>query len=427
MDTMKLDKQEKTEGMLASYRILDLTDEKGLMCGQLLGSLGADVIKVERPGGDLARNIGPFFHDIPSPEKSLFWFAFNTNKRGITLNIEAVDGREIFGKLVGGANVVIESFPPGYMDKMGLGYSELEKINRGIIMTSITPFGQTGPYKNLKASDLVCWAIGGALFTCGSFGRPPVRVSHVPQSFLVASTDAAWGTMMALYWRRISGEGQHVDVSIQESVERVALSSHVVWRSTGSSFQQRGSNYSVLPVRPEAPRTMWSCKDGYVACHIFAGEMGANLNPPIIEWMSSEGQADEYLTGIDWAKFEWDNITKEELERIEGYYERFFKTKTRAELLEGAKQRRAMVQPVYGATNLLEHPQLEARGYWQELEHPELGITIRYPGGFCRPSDTVCKAWRRAPLIGEHNLEVYHQELGFSKEELTILKQGGII
>src|SRR3990170_4141548 len=128
---------QKTEGMLRPYRVLDLTDEKGLLCGKILGDLGADVIKIERPGGDVARSVGPFYHDELHPEKSLYWFALNTSKRGITLNIETVDGQEIFKKLVKTADFVIESFQPGYLDKLSLGYSMLEKLNPGIILVSI--------------------------------------------------------------------------------------------------------------------------------------------------------------------------------------------------------------------------------------------------------------------------------------------------
>ena len=129
----------------------------------MLGDLGADVIKIEKPGGDPARNIGPFYHGEADPEKSLFWFAYNTSKRGITLDIETADGQEIFKRLVGTADFVIESFPPGYMDKLGLGYSTLEKINPGMIMISISQFGQTGPYKDYKAPDIVAWATGGVM------------------------------------------------------------------------------------------------------------------------------------------------------------------------------------------------------------------------------------------------------------------------
>jgi len=138
--------QEKIEYMLSPYRVLDLTDEKGFLCGKILGDLGADVIKIERPGGDLARKIGPFYRDVPDPEKSLYWFAYNNNKRGITLNIEAADGCELFKRLVKTADIVIESFAPGYMDDLGLGYSTLSQITDGkTVMTSITPFGQKGP------------------------------------------------------------------------------------------------------------------------------------------------------------------------------------------------------------------------------------------------------------------------------------------
>jgi len=164
--------RDKEEGMLSPYRVLDLTDTNGLLCGKLLGDLGADVIKIERPGGDAARNLGPFYHDEADPEKSLFWFAFNTSKRGITLDIETAEGQETLKSLVKGADFVIESFPPGYLDRLGLGYSALEKINPRIILVSITPFGQTGPYKDYKAPDIVAFAMGGYMYPFGDPDRP---------------------------------------------------------------------------------------------------------------------------------------------------------------------------------------------------------------------------------------------------------------
>ncbi|GAJ12047.1 unnamed protein product, partial [marine sediment metagenome] len=212
--------EEKTEGALSPCRVLDITDEKGLYCGKLLGDLGADVIKIERPGGDPARRIGPFYHDEPDPERSLFWFALNTSKRGITLDIESADGQEILKKLVKSADFVIESFPPGYLDKLGLSYSALEKLNPGIIMVSITPFGQTGPYKDYKAPDIVAWAMGGQTYLYGDPDRPPVRISHHSHAYLHAAAEAAVGAMMALYHREMTGEGQQVDISIQESAAR---------------------------------------------------------------------------------------------------------------------------------------------------------------------------------------------------------------
>ncbi len=208
-------------GMLEPYRVLDLTGERGYLCGKLLGDLGADVIKIEKPGGDPGRNLGPFYKDIPDPEKSLYWFAFNANKRGITLNIETAQGQEIFKRLVGTADFVVESFAPGYMDSLGLGYSELSRINPRIIMTSITPFGQSGPYKDYKSSDIVDAAMGGILYPCGDPDRPPVQFAP-PQSYYNAGVEAAIGTLMAHTYRQTSGQGQHVDVSIQASQERRA-------------------------------------------------------------------------------------------------------------------------------------------------------------------------------------------------------------
>jgi len=181
---------QKEGGLLSPYRVLDLTDEKGLLCGKLLADLGADVIKVEKPGGDQARNIGPFYHDIVSPETSLFWFAYNTNKRSITLDFETRDGRGIFEKLVKTADFVVESFPPDYLAGLGLDYGSLAKINPRIIVASITAFGHTGPYARYKGSDIVVFAMGMLMSQTGDRDRPPLQVSF-PQSFLNASGDAA--------------------------------------------------------------------------------------------------------------------------------------------------------------------------------------------------------------------------------------------
>ncbi|MCP4683980.1 MAG: CoA transferase, partial [bacterium] len=183
------------------FRVLDLTDEKGHLCGKILGDFGADVIKIERPGGDPARNRGPFYKDIADPEKSLLWFAFNTSKKGITLDIASNDGQDIFKRLVKTADLVIESFEPGYLDRLGLGYADLEKIKPDIILTSITPFGQTGPHAHYKATDLVGVATGGLARILGDLGRAPVRMSCEPQAYCQAGVHGAVGSMVAIYHR----------------------------------------------------------------------------------------------------------------------------------------------------------------------------------------------------------------------------------
>ena len=432
--------EEKTERMLSPYRVLDLTDLKGLLVGKLLGDLGADVIKIERPGGDLARNIGPFYKDDPDPEKSLFWWAYNTSKRGITLDIESADGQEIFAKLVKTADFVFESYPPGYMDRIGLGYSDLEKINPGIIMVSLSPFGQTGPYKNYKDSGVVAAAIGGMMDQFDDTDRPPIWIGHHPQTSLLGSMEAASGAVLALYHRGITGEGQHVDVSIHETVSRGA--SAYRRRSASSQppaekekgdkkesdnpFTRKGRSGGGTFVNPTMVRRIWPCKDGYVILLWWAGPNAKRWNMPLVEWMDSEGMAG-YLKEVDWDAFDWRYVTWEQADKMEEPTLAFFAKHTKAELLEGALKFKAMVYPVSTCEDTVQNPQLEARGFWQELTHPELDVSVTYPGEFGMFSEAPAVVSRRPPLIGEHNREIYGQELGLSPEQLLVLKQSGVI
>jgi len=416
--------KQKFEAMLGPYRVLDLTDEKGLLCGKILGDLGADVIKAEKPGGDPARRIGPFYHDEVDPEKSLFWWAYNTNKRGITIDIETPGGRELFKRLVKTADLVIESFPPGRMDSLGLGYTVLEQINPGIILVSITPFGQTGPYRDYKASDIVAWAMGGIMYVNGDADRPPVRVSHHSQAFLHAGGEAASGAMMALYHREITGEGQHVDVSIQEAVVPPTYMLLGGWDMMRVN-QQRGTRATSIGLDI---RLLWPCKDGYVLWFYWGGPpYNQRYIPPFIRWLDSEGMADDFLKGFDWSTFEWANVSQEVLDRIQIPPARFFSNHTKAQLLEGARERGIVLYPVSTTEDLLGNPQLAAREFWVPLAHPELGITVTYPGAFARISEAPAAVFRRAPLIGEHNRHVYEQELGLSRQEMMTMKRAGVI
>jgi len=396
--------------MLSPYRVLDLTDEKGLLCGKLLGDLGADVIKIEPPGGDPARNIGPFYHDEVDPEKSLFWWAFNTSKRGITLDIEKADGQETFKKLVKTADFVIESFSPGYMDRLGLGYSALEKINPGIILVSITPFGQTGPYKDYKASDIVVWAMGGNMYAFGDPDRPPIRISHHSQSYLHAAAEASVGAMVALQYRERLGQGQHVDVSIQDSVAQVASWLTSWWDMLGVN-QQRGQSHGNIHVT-----LFWPCKDGHVMWINWGGPISKRWGLPLIDWMDEEGMADEFIRNFNWETLDFSTATQELVNRLEEPMCKFFLAHTKAELFEGALKRRVMLYPVSTPKDIVESIQLSVRGFWVDLEHPELGTHITYPGAFAKASETPPRLCCRAPLIGEHNQEVYGKELLESRQ-----------
>ncbi len=414
--------KEKEEGMLSPYRILDLTDEKGLMCGKVMGDLGADVIKIERPGGDFTRNIGPFYHDEPDPEKSLFWFSFNANKRGLTLDIETADGQDIFKKLVKSADIIVESFPPGHMDKIGLGYSVLEKINPGLSLISITPFGQTGPYRDYKISDVVAWALGGYMYSVGDDDRAPVRIGLYCQSYLHAGGQAAQAAMMALYYREMTGEGQFVDVSIRDSITRCTPERITMYWDFNKRVVRRGGGGRMLSIR-----RIWPCKDGYVYAIYWGGRFASRWNSPLVRWMESEGLATDFIKNLDWDSFNMMDITQEVKNNIEELTLKLFRKFTMAEILEGALKHNAQVYPFATTADIANNPQLASRDFWVEVDHPELGTSITYPGPFAQNTELPPRIFRRAPLIGEHNEEIYEKELGISKEKILILKQAKVI
>lgn len=416
------------DALLSPYRVLDLTDDKGFLCGRILADLGAEVIKVEKVGGDPSRNIGPFYHDIPDPEKSLYWFCYNLNKRGITLNIESADGKEIFKRLVKTADFVIESSPPGYMNSLGLGYEHLEKINPRIILTSITPFGQTGPYNHYKASDIVCMGMGVVMYLSGDPDRPPVRVS-APQAYLHAGADAAAASMIAHYHRQRTGEGQWVDVSAQESIICTTMNA-VPWWDVEKRLEKRVGTHRGGLTTGAPQLQIWPCKDGYISFALWASftKVGGVSNRAIVEWMESEGMSTDYLNSIDWDIWDITQQTKETWEMTEAPILKFFQTKTKAELHREALKRRMVIMPVMTPSDLVNNEQLKYRDFWVEVDHPELGGKLLYPGAFAKVTGAdPLKVRRRAPLIGEHNREVYQDELGLSTEEMMILKQSGVI
>ena len=410
--------------MVLPYRVLDLCDGKGIFCGKILGDLGCDVIKVEKPGGGPSLDLGPFDHESPDPPKSLFWLAYNTNKRSVTLNIENTDGKEIFKRLVQKADVVLESFPPGYMAGLGLGYEELSKVNPSLVMTSITPFGQSGPYRDFKASDLTLWCLGGMAYVSGDPDRAPVRVSS-PQSYLHGAAAAAAATLIALYHRELTGETQWIDVSIQEAVVHTLMNVVQFWDVCGIVLKRSGAFRTGLSTAANQ-RLIWRCRDGYVNFPIYATAGGAQSNAKLVRWMESEGIRDEYLSSIQWEEFDLSTASQEQFDRVEGSIGRFFKSHTMDELYQGAIERGIMLYPVYGAKEIREDPQLMARGFWSNVDQPELGEVSFFPG-----SPFVFSGERqsidRAPRIGEHNEEIYCAELGISEEELVTLKEAGVI
>ena len=409
--------------MLDSYRVLDLTDDKGALCGKILAEMGADVVKVEPPGGDIARNVGPFYRDMPEAEMSLNWFAFNQSKRGVTLNIETEDGRDIFKKMTKKADFVIESFKPGYLKKLGLDYKALNKVNPRIIMTSVTAYGQTGPYSKFNSPDLVTMAMSGYTYICGYPDRPPVRFSS-DQSYYQSSMQAAVGTLIAHYHRVLSGEGQHVDVSAQEAmIWTLCYAPHDWYLLKSLEHTRAGPLWKRFGV---TYRLIWPCKDGYVCYRLLMAQPGAEVMNDLIASMNAEGFGLD-MKDIDWTTLSFIDLSQDDIEHWEDEVGKYFMNHTKSELHEEAVRQKKVIQPVNNAKDLLESPQLNARDFWVRIEHPEIGESITYPGPYFKSTETAWRKGFRAPYIGEHNEDIYIDELGFTKDELITLKRENVI
>jgi crotonobetainyl-CoA:carnitine CoA-transferase CaiB-like acyl-CoA transferase len=398
-----------------------LTGEEGVFCTKVLAALGADVIKIEPPGGDLSRRIGPFYHDEPDTEKSLHWFTYNLNKRSITLNIECSTGQDIFKQLVKTADFLVESFRPGYLESLGLSYGDLSKINPKLIYTSITPFGSTGPYSQFKGSNLINSAMSGYMYLCGDEDRPPVQVS-TPVVDIQTSLEAAAATLIAFWHRQQSGEGQHVDVSAQQSMTAQLLPPSLLWKSHGKIATRSRAGY----VEPQRPQNfgIFECKDGPILCAttISGGRQ------PLRDWLASEGMAGD-LFDRKWDPVFIDGapVNIEQKRYINDLFQAFAIKFTREELMFQAQKRKIQVSKVSSVRDVIEDPHLKERGYFVEIEHPELGDTILYSGAPFKSDEMSWQYRRRAPFIGEHNGEIYQDELKLSKEEMAALKQGGVI
>ena len=417
---------DKKDGLLAPFRVLDLTDELGFLCGKILGDLGADVIKIERPGGDPSRRLGPFYKDQRDPEKSLTWFGFNNNKRGVTLDLEKKEGQNLFAKLAAKADFVLETFTPGWLDKLKIGYAALAKNNPKLVWVSITPFGQTGPYSKFHASDIEIMALSGCMSLTGDPDRPPLRVTF-PQSYSWTGSYAAVGALTAHYHRELTGAGQQVDVSAQATLLWAFSHAHVFWDLNKHMEKRAGSFMTGRSITGAKMRVFWPCKDGYLNFIIYGGEAGRRTNQALVDWMDSKGVAPDFLKQKDWKTFDIAKVTQEEIDRMEEPIAKFFTGVTKAEFFKEVVKREMLGYPVASVKEIFEDPQHAARDFWRELDHPELGRQITYPGPFARFSNGTCDVWRRAPLIGEHNEEVYCGELGLSKAELDKLKREKVI
>ncbi|MBI4216926.1 MAG: CoA transferase [Chloroflexi bacterium] len=401
---------------LADIKVIDLTQRiAGPYCTKLLADYGADVIKVERPGtGDLARSLGPFFHDDPHPEKSGLFLALNTNKRGITLDLKSAAGRKILLELVRDADLLIESYAPGAMESFGLGYHVLERANPKLTMVSISNFGQTGPYRDFKATEIVLYGLGGEMYSCGNPQREPAKLYGDIGQFH-AGLNTAGLALGAVFGARASGQGQWVDVSLME-----------LWAASQDrrttlliGYQYTGEEYPRLPTSGLGLASgYYPCADGYFAA-------GALLHwDAFVNWLDSPEHPHPVLRDPKWRAptAQGNPQLREELDAM--YYP-FLADKTMVELWESAQAAKLPSSPLYGVADLFKDPHFAARGYFVEIDHPATG-PLKYPGAPYRLEKSPWAIRRPAPLLGQHNAKVLGA-LGYSKEDLVLLREQGVI
>lgn len=392
---------------LTGIKILDLSqDIAGPYSTKLFADYGAEVIKVEPPEGDPARRVGPFPHDEPHAERSGLFLHLNTNKLGITLNLKTATGVKLLKELVKDANVLVESFPPGTMADAGLSYEAMEEINPRLVMISITPFGQTGPYKDFVFTESTAWAMGSRMSITGQGGRPPHPLAGNASQYL-AGTQAALATMGAVMGSALHGIGQHVDVSIQETL-LAAVDSRLLFFSYTKEVSNRGDT---------APAGFHFASDGFIQFPVAAVqtrswnrlvrllEMPELLEDPRFATPADRGQHRDDLEAI---------ILPWLLER------------TKYEIARAAQALGVFAAPVLDVGEVVNDEHFAARGFFVEVDHPATG-TLKYPGAPFKMKETPWQVRRPAPLLGQHNAEIYSDRLGFSREDLVRLREEGII
>lgn len=394
------------EEALADYKVLSLGHHlAGPYCACLLAGWGTEVIKIERPGtGDPARSTGPFFHDEPHTEKSLLFLYLNTGKKSITLNLKTETGKNIFKELIKDSDILIENFEPRVMPNLGLDYEALEKINPKLVMTSISNFGQTGPYRDFKSSEVVALSLGGLAYVTGDPGKPPLKLGG-QQAQYQAGLNGGMATLTALWYRENTDLGQHVDISIMECISSIMEQLDAQWEYCREIAMREGQRW--------VGRSCWGpyeCQDGWVTMCLVGRRMrplSAIVGEPVLK-------NPEYQLNTRLYADEIDMLLKPALKNI-----------TKDEFYHKGQDAGMPVGIVATPKDILDSPQLQARNYLVEIDHPVIG-KLRYPGAPVIAKETPWTVGR-APLLGEHNEEIFCHRLGYSQQDLVKLKKHGVI
>ncbi|KAA1282976.1 MAG: CoA transferase [Chloroflexota bacterium] len=407
--------QAPAEGvLLPPYRVLDLTGPEGVFCGKLLADYGAEVIKVEPPTGDVTRQRPPFISDVPGIERSSYFLFYNTNKKSVTIDLETSEGQVVFKKLAASADVLIESFPVNYMQSLGLDYDSLRQVNPGLIMASITPFGQTGPWKDYKSTDLISLAASGFMQITGDPDGPPLRQGN-EQSHFPGAQHAATAIMGALFYRDMQdGRGQYIDVSMQEAMITYYTDAHpaLAYIQRGENVTRVGTNSTLV-----IPLGAYPSKDGWISAGIITPREWENLSNWMFEVTGNEEILNEDYKGGNQDRAPYNDIITA---LVIDFTTRF----TSEELFHQGQERNLVFIPVNTVSDLLVDPQLDASNFWFDIDHADAG-NLKYPLGVF-DSEEVTPTTNPAPYLGQDN-EVIFGELGLDEAELASLRTRGVI
>ena len=394
-------------GLLAGIRVLEVGGGiSAPFCAKLLADYGADVVKIEPPSsGDSVRGSGPFAGDDPHLEKSIPFLYLNTNKRGISLDVASTSGRRAFHALLQTADVLVESCAPAEGHALGTGHETIGGVNPSLVHTSITPFGQSGPYRDFEATDIVACAMSGLMYHSGDSDREPLR-NALDQSFYVAGANAAAATLAALFQRLRTGRGQHVDVSVVE-----CLACHLV--QAVPYFSYMGAIKGRRPVRGSGFEELMPARDGYVVPSV----QGSQPWPVVAELIGLPELLEErFATGA--GRIEHGEELKQLLTKGLSLWDR-------KPLFLASGDRRLVFGMAQDAQDLAECPHLQERGFYVEAEHPVAG-PAQYPGMGPRLSGHDFGISRPAPTLGQHNQELLSGELGYSPEDLAALRAASV-
>jgi crotonobetainyl-CoA:carnitine CoA-transferase CaiB-like acyl-CoA transferase len=404
-------------GPLHGIRVVDLTSHiAGPFCTKVLADYGADVIKIERAGGDLCRYAGPFFKDDPTGENSGLFLHLNANKRSLVLDLKSAEGKQIFLRLVREADIVVESFSPGVMASLGLEYSALSSDNPELVLTSISNFGGTGPYRDYKLSEIVLYAMGGMMHGTGQADREPVKLALTVEQFYCGMI-AAGATMAAHVGSLLNGQGGHLDLSLFEMVvgsQDRAAQSHTAHQYTGRPFLVRRRPESLA--RSLLPGGVYPVSDGFVQ---FSSLAASNWFRVCNMLGRPEMANDPHFVAPE--NFFGNVQVKEEVETI---LLEWLLQRTKREVMEASQAAGYPCGALNTMADVFADPNLAARDYFATIDHPATG-PLRYPGAPFVMSETPWRAGR-APLLGEHTEEVL-SELGYSASDVKDLQMAGVI